>query len=125
MPATCKALGSVPGECDRHCDESQGYHCGPYERQTLFYDTEEPGRAALGDLEPFTVLPYTTWRPEAFYIQGETGYGPGGAAWDATGQRLFVIERGLGGDMNAAVVHVWSPWSLAWRWEIEAGRSRA
>jgi hypothetical protein len=33
----------------------------------------------------------------------------GGMAFDVNGGRMFITERGLGeGDMNAAVVHVWS-----------------
>jgi hypothetical protein len=29
-------------------------------------------------------------------------------AFDPGNRRLFVVERGLDGDTNAAVVHVWS-----------------
>ena len=98
----------LPGECDRHCDEGQGFHCGPYQTRVLLYDTEELGRAAQGEIEPWTVLPYANWEPKSFFTQGPTCYEPGGAAFDRVGRRLFMTERGLGGDTNAAVVHVWT-----------------
>jgi hypothetical protein len=100
----------LSGECDLFCGESRGYHCGPYERQIIFYDTDELGQAAQGAREPWTVLPYTIWRPTSFYLkgdaQGNVCEDAGGMAVDDSGRRLFMIERGLGTE-NAAVVHVW------------------
>lgn len=101
------------GECNRYCDESRGYHCGPYRRQVLFYDVDELGRAALGERDPWTVLPYATWEPYEFYLaleNGNTCGDVGGMTFDLGGRRLFMVERGLGGydNQNAAVVHVWS-----------------
>ncbi|MBF0199701.1 MAG: hypothetical protein HQK66_00010 [Desulfamplus sp.] len=102
----------LPGECDLLCNESRGYHCGPYERQIIFYDPDAVGQAAQGQSDPWRVLPYTTWRPQEFYLgdaQGHTCADVGGMAADNTGRRLFVIERGFGGfqNENAAVIHVW------------------
>jgi hypothetical protein len=94
--------------CPYTCDEGRGYHCGPYYRQVLLYDTEQLGRAALGEVEPWSVLPYAVWEPDEFYIQGAACSNLGGMAFDMDNGRLFIIERGLGGvDWNAAVVHVW------------------
>ena len=102
----------LPGECDLHCNESRGYHCGPYERQIIFYDPDALGRAAQGNGDPWNVLPYATWRPDELYLgdaQGHTCGDVGGMTADNTGGRLFLIERGLGGfeNENAAIVHVW------------------
>ena len=98
-----------PVECDDPCSDDHGYHCDPYERQVIFYDVHELGLTAQGDQDPWLVLPYETWRPTEFYLQGETCWTLGGAAFDEDNDRLFIIERGLGeGEMNAAVVHVWS-----------------
>jgi hypothetical protein len=95
-------------ECPFSCNESRGFHCGPYYRQVLLYDTLELGQAALGEVEPWTVLPYAVWEPEELFIQGPACSNLGGMAYDMEGGRLFLIERGLGGvDWNAAVVHVW------------------
>jgi hypothetical protein len=106
--AECRTT-PLAGECDRYCNESRGYHCGPYRRQVLLYDTEELGRAALGAVDPWTVLPYAVWEPEELYLQSPCCYNMGGMTFDAAGGRMFIVERGLGeGDMNAAVVHVWS-----------------
>lgn len=99
----------LPGECTPLCNEGRGYHCGPYERQVLFYDTDELGQAAQGLRDPWSVLPYTVWRPSEFYLGDEDGHtcaDVGGLAVDSQGLRIFMIERGLGME-NAAVVHVW------------------
>lgn len=99
----------VGGECDYYCNESRGYHCGPYNRQVLLYDTGQLGQAALGEVEPWSVLPYAVWVPEELYVGSPCCSNLGGMAFDAAGGRLFLVERGLGGaDWNAAVVHVWS-----------------
>ena len=103
------AVEPLLGECDITCNEDRGYHCGPYRRQVLLYDTEELGRAASGEIDPWSVLPYAVWEPKELYLQNPCCYNMGGMAFDAGGQRMFITERGLGeGDMNAAVVHVWS-----------------
>jgi hypothetical protein len=109
-----KGLGSncydePPVECHDPCSREHGYHCHPYERQVLFYDADELGRAATGQVDPWAVLPYHVWRPTELYLDGHTCWTMGGMAIDAASRRLFVIERGLGdGERNAAVVHVWS-----------------
>jgi hypothetical protein len=99
----------LPGECDLTCNEDRGYHCGPYRRQVLLYDTQALGQAALGEIDPWSVLPYAIWEPEELFLASPCCYNMGGMAFDATNGRLFITERGLGeGEMNAAVVHIWS-----------------
>jgi hypothetical protein len=62
----------------------------------------------MGDIDPWSVLPYAVWQPEELLLPSPCCYNMGGMAFDAEGGRIFIIERGLGeGDMNAAVVHVW------------------
>jgi hypothetical protein len=107
-----KGLGSncydePPVEC-HDCNDNHGYHCQPYERQVIFYDVNALGRSARGEQEPWTVVPYTIWRPAEFYLQENPCWNAGGMTFDAAGRRLFMAERGLGGDTNAVVVHVWS-----------------
>jgi hypothetical protein len=107
-----KGLGSncydePPVEC-HDCNANHGYHCQPYERQVIFYDVHALGHSAAGEQDPWTVVPYTTWRPSEFYLQDNPCYNAGGMTFDATGRRLFMAERGLGGDTNAVVIHVWS-----------------
>jgi hypothetical protein len=98
-----------PVECDDPCSDDHGYHCQPYERQVIFYDVDELGRSALGEQDPWVVLPYTIWRPAEFYLSGNVCTNAGGMAFDAAGGRLFMVERGLGeSGTNAIVVHVWS-----------------
>jgi hypothetical protein len=97
-----------PVECDDPCSDSHGYHCHPYERQVIFYDVDQIGSIALGSLDPWTVAPYTIWRPTEFFITSPACWNVGGMAFDETGKRLFVVERGLGeSEENALVVHVW------------------
>jgi len=101
-----------PVECNDPCSNAHGYHCHPYERQVIFYDVHVLGQN-VSSSEPWNVLPYTIWRPEAFYLKADAQRNVcgdvGGMAVDQAGQRLFMVERGLGeGDINAAVVHVWT-----------------
>ncbi|MCP4248863.1 MAG: hypothetical protein GY778_17605, partial [bacterium] len=98
-----------PVECNDPCSDSHGYHCQPYERQVIFYDVDALGRSAMGQQDPWVVVPYATWRPAEFYLRENVCTNAGGMAFDAAGRRLFIVERGLGGtDTNAIVVHVWS-----------------
>lgn len=97
-----------PVDCHDPCSDNHGYHCNPYERQIVFYDVNQIGEIALGHQDPWSVLPYTIWRPEEFYLSGHTCSNAGGMAFDESSKRLFMVERGLGGvEMNALVVHVW------------------
>ena len=82
--------------------------CGPYRRQVLLYDTGALGQVALGEIDPWSVLPYAIWEPEELILPSPCCYNMGGMAYDAINGRMFMTERGLGeGEMNAAVVHVW------------------
>jgi len=98
-----------PVRCNDPCSDAHGYHCQPYERQIIFYDVDEIGRVARGEADPWTVLPYETWRPTELFHTGHTCHNLGGMTFDRGGRRLFLVERGLGSaDDNAAVVHVWT-----------------
>jgi len=98
-----------PVECHDPCSDSHGYHCQPYERQVIFYDVHELGQTALGAQDPWVVQPYNVWRPTEFYLTDAPCRNMGGMTVDVQNNRLFMVERGLGGsDTNAAVVHVWS-----------------
>lgn len=95
------------------CEQSRGYHCDPYERQIIFYDVDELGQVAQGTRNPWSVTPYTIWRPQEFLLgdaQGQTCGETGGMVVDSAKSRVFMIEKGFGGHQNenAAIVHVWS-----------------
>ena len=105
----CDVEPPIP-ECARYCNESRGYHCGPYYRQIIFYDSNQLASAAQGTVSPWEVLPYEIWEPPDFFLTGDNVCGGvGGMTYDDATRRLFVTERGLGGyrGENAAVVHVW------------------
>ncbi len=94
-----------PVQCNDPCSQNHGYHCQPYERQVIFYDVKQIGKTALGQQDPWAVLPYTIWRPSEFYLDGGTCWNAGGMAYDTQNKRLFMAERGLGeSEMNAIVV---------------------
>lgn len=97
-----------PTVCDDPCFDGHGYHCYPYERQIIFYDVAAIGEIAAGSREPWTVLPYAIWRPTEFYLGTSTCWNTGGMAFDRINRRLFIAERGLEGDTNVIVIHVWS-----------------
>ena len=99
--------GSPPGE--DACNPYQGYHCGPFERQVIFYDIDELGQAAQSLQDAWTVVPYHIWRPDVFFLGDSDGYTcgeTGGMTYDPSSRRLFMVEKGLG-DNNSAVIHVW------------------
>jgi hypothetical protein len=97
-----------PVTCDDPCSDSHGYHCHPYERQVIFYDVHSLGQIARGQADPWTVTPYEIWRPAEFYLGPNPCWNAGGMAFDARNRRVFMAERGLDGDTNAVVIHVWS-----------------
>jgi len=95
------------------CEDSQGYHCDPYERQVIFYDVDELGEVAQGTRDAWSVVPYLIWQPEEFYLgdaERQTCGEVGSMFSDIEGNRLFMIEKGFGGhtNENAAIVHIWS-----------------
>jgi hypothetical protein len=93
------------------CLDDYGYHCDPFERQILFYDVEELGSVAQGGRDPWTVLPYAVWRPQELFLGDQDGHTcgeMGGLFFDPEEARLYVIEKGIDGGDNNAVVHVWS-----------------
>lgn len=103
-------VSPAPAECARYCNEDRGYHCGPYRRQIIFYDTMKLAMAAQGNISPWDIIPFEIWQPTNFFLSGDNVCGDvGGMAYDDTAKRLFVIERGLGGYQgdNSAVVHIW------------------
>ena len=69
----------------------------------------ELGYSALGNQDPWVVLPYVIWRPTQFYLRDNPCWNMGGMTFDAASGRLFMVERGLGpSETNATVLHVWS-----------------
>jgi len=98
-----------PVVCSDLCSGFHGYHCYPYERQVIFYDVDQLGQSALGQQDPWVVVPYEIWRPAEFYLSGNPCWNTGGMAFNSEHRRLFMVERGLGdAEMNATVVHIWS-----------------
>jgi len=94
------------------CLDSKGYHCDPYQRQVVFYDVDELGQVALGQRDPWTVVPYAVWIPQEFLLNGSDGVScgqTGDLTVDAAGKWVFMIEKGFGGHLNenAAAVHIW------------------
>lgn len=73
------------------CEISKGYHCDPYERQVIFYDVDELGQVAQGVRDPWSVVPYTIWRPQEFFLRDARGYScgqTGGVAVDPAGRHI-------------------------------------
>ncbi|NCC25978.1 MAG: hypothetical protein EOM25_12425 [Deltaproteobacteria bacterium] len=93
--------------CGDPCGDGQGYHCDPSERQVIFYDVHALGDIAKGQVDPWSVLPYAVWKPGEFYQTGVTCWNAGGMTFDSENGRVFMVERGMGGETNACVVHVW------------------
>ena len=91
------------------CEESKGYYCDPKERQVLFYDVDQIGEIAKGERDPWSVVPYETWRPDEFFLGDSNGHTCGQAGdmtYDSESKKLYIVEKGCG-DSNSAAVHVY------------------
>jgi hypothetical protein len=102
-----KAYGSNeygPGTPDQ-CNPYQGYHCDPLEAQVVFYSTDDIAEAAAGSRAPESIVPYAIWRPAE--LASVACADVGSMAFDRSGARLFLIEKGFG-DNCSAVVHVYT-----------------
>jgi len=101
-----KGLGSTryglgePGGCSQY----KGYHCDPYEIQTIFYDPDEIAGVLRGKVKPWEVQPYAVWRPSDLW--SETCGSIGGMAYDAEKQLLYLVEKSAG-PYGKAVVHTY------------------
>jgi hypothetical protein len=79
----------LPGDCD----QNQGNHGDPYQPAALFYDPGELAAAARGELDPWKVVPYARWNPEAFLFPTCEWFLTG-AAFDAAHGLLYLVQPG-------------------------------
>lgn len=106
-----KGLGNscygIPGqECQPSlCTTDKGWHADPYEPQLLFYDPADLAAVAAGAKEPWTVLPYTIYRPVNELLRPDCAI-LNAVAYDAAHHLIYATESqaGPGGE---TVVHVW------------------
>ena len=101
--------------CNDNDDHAKGTHSYPYNYQAWAYDVGNPdgsntsGNAVgtnntltavkLGITQPYNLLPYAMWAvPMQFDSSGSLGFhtGIGGAAYDSTNQRVFLVQRDTG-----------------------------
>lgn len=89
-----KALGETryglgdPGDC---AYGTQGYHCDPYQPQFLLYAADDLAAVARGERQPWSVLPYATLNPQA-YFWPSCSWNLGGAAFDRQRSLLYVVQ---------------------------------
>lgn len=92
-----KGMGDVyygdarPQDCDQYY---RGYHCGPYQGQFLFYDSDDLATVAAGLRQPWEVLPYAVFNAEP-YLWPDCRYQLGGAAFDRDRGILYVIQKNV------------------------------
>jgi hypothetical protein len=75
----------------------------------IFYDVDQLASVARGSTKPENVTPYSMWKPKSAWSNDGCSSGFGGAAYDSTNQKLFIIElhaddRGTGA---FPVVHIY------------------
>lgn len=87
------------------CDDSKGWHSGPYQPQILFYDPAELAAVAEGQRDPWRLLPYDIYVPEQEVYNFACG-NLISAAYDAARRMLYVVEAGAG-EWGQMAVHVW------------------
>lgn len=73
------------------CDQYKGYHGDPYQPTILFYDPADLAASARGEVEPWEVLPYARWNPEAFLFPSCEWYLTG-AAFDEANRLLYLVQ---------------------------------
>jgi hypothetical protein len=70
---------------------AKGQHAYPYTHFVWAYDVNDLAAVKAGTKQPWQVVPYATWRLSLPYGVNELA----GVAYDASRQRLYVIEKGL------------------------------
>lgn len=99
----CYGEGSA---CGDPCDASKGYHGYPYAPQLIWYDVSELAQVAQGQRTPDSVVPYSNWTPiSKTWGTGQCSSGYGGVAYDASNQKIYLVELAADTD-GAPIVHV-------------------
>jgi hypothetical protein len=99
--STCYGTG---GDCGDPCRPYQGYHGYPYAPTILFFDPDDIAARLTGALEPWQVVPVSSWVPTELWHQQCPNVG--GVAFDQVSGRLYVAER-LAGPFGEGIVHVY------------------
>ena len=90
--------------------DNRGYWAEGYQAQLIFYDTDQLGSVATGELESYHPQPYATLDLTSYLLDPELDYAEykrdliGSMAFDAVNGRLFILERLA--DEYKSVVHV-------------------
>lgn len=90
--------------------DDRGYWAEAYQGQIIFFDTNEIGAVALGELEPYDPQPYAILDLTPYLFDAELNFADykrdliGAVAFDAENGYLYVIERM--GDEYQSVIHV-------------------
>lgn len=87
------------------CEPDRGYHSDPYEPQFLFYAPADLAQVAAGERDPWSVQPYTVYRPAAEVFDPDCGV-LASAAYDRERGLLYVAERAAG-PWGETAIHVW------------------
>jgi len=90
--------------------DNRGYWAEGYQAQLIFYDTDQLGAVARGELKPYHPQPYATLDLTPYLLNPELDFGNykrdlvGSMAFDAVNGRLYILERLA--DESKSVVHV-------------------
>jgi hypothetical protein len=113
--STCYGTGTA---CGDPCRDSQGYHGYPYTGQVLFFDPADIADRLAGVLEPWEVLPYSTWAPAELWDAQCPDIG--GLVFDEAAGRLYLAER-LAGPDGRGIIHVYDFTGLVFADGFESG----
>jgi hypothetical protein len=90
--------------------DNRGYWAEGYQAQLIFYDTDQLGAVAVGELQAYHPQPYAVLDLNPYLINPELNFSEykrdlvGAMAFDAGHERLFILERLA--DEYRSVVHV-------------------
>ncbi|MBR9701207.1 hypothetical protein GOV11_05070 [Candidatus Woesearchaeota archaeon] len=103
--SNCYGTGGTDGDCFDPCNSYKGYHGYPYHAKILFYDPADLSARLRGEVEPWEILPYAEWLPDAIWSSPDCGAAMISIAFDEESGRLY-IAQGHTGEWGAGMIHV-------------------
>lgn len=88
------------GDCYDPVSPYKGYHSYPYRHVILAFDAVDFVRVRKGEIAPWQVKPYASWRPTEINDDGRAGMAFGGMTFDPATNRIYLV-RGMIDDSTA------------------------
>lgn len=112
-PVWCEETCAVsPDACPSVDSNNSNIHGDPYVRGLWFYNPDDLGQVALGNMEPWEPQPYAFYNVEQYWFSEGVCNHMGGIAYDPASHRIYVMELAIDPTISGydpmAVIHVFS-----------------